>query len=76
MDDLIGYRVDSADGRLGVVVDQTGLGEADSHAFVTVRSGLFVERTISIPRQRIERVLPGAKRLIVRSESEWSSAGV
>jgi hypothetical protein len=61
-----GYTVVGPDGRIGVVETQTYVNGA--LAFLTVRVGVLRRRTVEIPVQDVQWVLPRARMIILGAE--------
>lgn len=64
----VGFRVDSAEGRLGLVVGELRHGRCGRPASLVVRRGLFCERCTLVPLTEIDRVLPSEQRILLRAE--------
>lgn len=60
-----GFRVDSPDGRVGIV--ELVLGKEDEPVALAVREGLFALHTIVVPIEDVAEVQPYAERIILRS---------
>ena len=61
-----GYRVDSPDGRVGVVEHVRLAPDSGRPELLAVRSGLFVPRLLLVPVARVEGVIPRERRVILR----------
>jgi hypothetical protein len=66
--ELAGFRVECADGRIGVV-EGLKRSRATSDVSVVIRTGLFVSRRRLVPLEDVVTVLPEARRLVVRTPS-------
>jgi hypothetical protein len=60
-----GFRVDSPEGRVGVV--EAVMGEEDEPAALAVRGGLFMLRTVFVPIDEVASIDPRAERIVLRS---------
>ena len=59
-----GFRVDSKDGRVGIV-EEVRFSSTDRPEALAVRTGLFRLRLAIVPVDEVERVSPQAKRILL-----------
>ena len=71
-----GYRVDSPDGRVGVVEHVRLAPDSGRPELLAVRSGLFVPRSLLVPADRVEGVVPRERRVILRSTPQPGARGL
>jgi hypothetical protein len=62
-----GFRVDSKEGRIGIVEDVL-FGADRRPAALSVRTGLLARKLVLIPVEDVERVIPRARRVLLRAE--------
>ena len=71
-----GYRVDSPDGRVGVVEHVRLAPDSGRPELLAVRSGLFVPRLLLVPADRVEGVVPRERRVVLRSVPQPGARGL
>jgi len=71
-----GYRVDSPDGRVGVVEHVRLAPDSGRPELLAVRSGLFVPRSLLVPADRVEGVVPRERRVILRAAPQPGARGL
>jgi hypothetical protein len=62
-----GFRVDSPDGRVGVVVELRFGSSAERPDALAVRAGLFGRLLLIIPVEQVAEVLPQERRIVLRA---------
>jgi hypothetical protein len=71
-----GYRVDSPDGRVGVVEHVCLDADSGLAAFLAVRCGLFVPRSLIVPVGEVEGVIPRERRVVLRGVPQPTGIGL
>lgn len=64
-----GFRVDTADGRLGVV-QEVRAGGGPEDAVLAVRVGVFGRRVVLVPVRAVDFIVPRAERIWLHSPPE------